>query len=178
MRDKEMPMKKIAIIPGVLLAAGLTALTAADVPTYVGAGKCRDCHMTEKQGKQYPIWAGGKHAQAFNYLKAESAKNEAGESIPAQRSPVCLRCHAPLSEKAPEVSVEGVSCEVCHGAGSRYRKFNVMVNREACVKNGLVIYASLDAVKAACLTCHADAHGLAFDFPAAWEAVKHYKPGK
>jgi hypothetical protein len=178
MHEKKISTKKIAFLFGVMLAAGLTVLPAADVPTYVGAGKCRDCHRTENRGKQYSIWAAGKHAQAFNNLKAESAKNEAGESIPAQRSPVCLGCHAPLSEKAPEVSVEGVSCEVCHGAGSRYRKLSVMVNREACMKNGLVVYASPDAVKAACLACHADAHGIVFDFPAAWEAIKHYKPGK
>ena len=30
--------------------------------TYVGAAKCKICHKTEKQGKQYPIWEEGKHA--------------------------------------------------------------------------------------------------------------------
>lgn len=171
-------MKKIALVAGVLFAAGLTALAAADVPTYVGAGKCRDCHRTEKQGKQHPVWEAGKHAQSFNNLKPETAKNETGEAIPAQQAPGCLKCHAPLNEKAPEVAAEGITCEVCHGPGSRYRKLNVMVDRDACVKNGLVVYASQDAVKAHCMTCHDNAHGIAFDFPKAWDAIKHYRPAK
>ena len=53
-----------------------------------------------------------------------------------------------------------------------------MVDRDACVKNGLVVYASQDAVKAHCMTCHDNAHGIAFDFPKAWDAIKHYRPAK
>jgi hypothetical protein len=172
-------MKRFAIVFGIVFTVGLASITAADVPTYVGASKCRDCHKTEKQGKAYPIWEASKHAQAFNNLKSETAKNAAGESIPAQEAPACLKCHAPQFDKSPEVSIEGVTCEVCHGPGSQYRKLSVMVDREACVKNGLVVFASQDAVKAMCLTCHAAAHGKKnWDFIKAWEAVKHEKPGK
>ncbi len=171
-------MKRFAIVLGIGLTAGLVSLWAADVPTYVGAGKCRDCHKTEKQGKQHPLWEAGKHAQSFNNLKPETAKDAAGAPIPAQQAPGCLKCHAPLSEKAAAVSVEGVTCEVCHGPGSQYRKLSVMVDREACIKNGLVVYTSPDAVKAHCLTCHDNAHGIAFDFPKAWDTIKHYRPGK
>ena len=171
-------MTKLTVAAGALLAAGLLVAAASDAPTYVGAGKCRDCHRTEKQGRQHPIWEAGKHAQSFNNLKAETAKNEAGESIPAQESPVCRKCHAPLTGPAPEIAAEGVSCEVCHGAGSQYRKLSVMVDREACAKNGLTIYANPEAIKAKCLGCHDNAHGIAFDFPKAWEAVKHYRPAK
>ncbi len=171
-------MKRIAIIAAVLFAAGLTAVAAADVPTYVGAGKCRDCHRAEKQGKQHPIWEASKHAQAFNNLKAETAKNAAGESIPAQQAPACLKCHAPQFEKSPEVTIEGVTCETCHGPGSQYKDLSVMMDKEAAVKNGLAFFAAKDAVQALCMTCHADAHGITFDFPKAWDAIKHHKPGK
>ena len=126
----------------------------------------------------YPIWEASKHAQSFNILKTETAKTEAGEQVPAQQSPACLKCHAPLHEKAKDISVEGITCEVCHGPGGLYRKLNVMVSREASVKNGLVVYASKDAIKAHCLTCHENAHGIKWDFDKSWEAVKHYRPGK
>lgn len=171
-------MKKLVPFAGAALAAGLLVAAASDAPTYVGAGRCRDCHRTEKQGKQHPIWEASKHARSFDNLKAETAKNEAGESIPAQQSPVCLKCHAPLHGKAPELAAEGVACEVCHGPGSQYRKLSVMVDRKAAVKNGLTVYASQDAVKAMCLACHDNAHGIAFDFAKAWETVKHYRPAK
>ena len=171
-------MRRLTIMLGIVFVASLVFLPAADVPTYVGAAKCRDCHRTEKQGKPYPIWEASKHAQSFNILKSETAKTEAGEQVPARQSPACLKCHAPLHEKAQDVSVEGVTCEVCHGPGSIYRKLNVMVSREASVKNGLIVYASKDAIKAHCLTCHENAHGIKWDFDKSWEAVKHYRPAK
>ena len=99
--------------------------------------------------------------------------------MPPEQSPVCQKCHIPLTGAAPEVAAEGVSCEACHGPGSLYRKLSVMVDREACVKNGLIVFASQDAVKAKCLSCHENAHGMKdWDFAEAWEAVKHDKPGK
>ena len=176
-------MKGSATVLILGLAAGLALLAAADVPTNVGAAKCRDCHKTEKQGKAYPVWEASKHAQAANALKLEDAKapaNEAGLTVPPDQSPVCQKCHVPLAATAaPEIAAEGVTCEVCHGPGSLYKKLSVMVDHEACVKNGLIAYASQDAVKTACLACHANAHGMKdWDFAKAWEAVKHDKPGK
>lgn len=176
-------MKRLAIVVGIALTAGLASLAAADVPpTYVGAGKCRDCHKTEKQGKAYPIWEASKHAQASNALKSDAAKaaaEKAGLTVPAEQSPVCQKCHVPLAGAAAELAAEGVTCEACHGPGSLYKKLSVMVDREACVKNGLVVFASQDAVKAKCLSCHENAHGMKdWDFAKAWEAVKHDKPGK
>jgi len=172
---------KQALVTFIATAASLAILFADDLPTYVGAGKCKDCHRTNSQGRQYPIWESSKHAQAFNNLKTEAAKKratEAGVTGAPEQSPVCLKCHALLAEKVPELAVEGVTCEVCHGPGSNYKKLNVMMNHDEAVKNGLIAYASTDAVKTFCLTCHATAHGKTFDFAAAWELVKHPKPGE
>jgi len=52
------------------------------------------------------------------------------------------------------------------------------MNHDEAVKNGLIAYASADDIKARCLNCHADANGKTFDFAAAWESIKHPKPGK
>jgi hypothetical protein len=93
-------------------------------------------------------------------------------------SPDCLKCHAPLFEKSPEIKEEGVTCEVCHGPGSAYKKLSVMKSREESAKNGLILYGSLDAIKKQCLTCHDMAHEKPFDFEASWKKIKHPIPEK
>lgn len=146
--------------------------------SYVGAQKCQVCHRTESQGQQYPIWEKSNHAKSHIALssgQAQSAATALGISNPAE-SPQCLKCHAPLFEKAPELKAEGVSCEICHGPGSEYKKLSIMKNKEEAVKNGLIDYADTDAIKTQCLICHENAHGKVFDFAPAWEKIKHYKP--
>ncbi|MFQ6038796.1 MAG: multiheme c-type cytochrome [Candidatus Aminicenantales bacterium] len=148
--------------------------------TYIGAGKCRICHKSEKQGKQFPIWEASKHAQAFNALtspEAAARAQEMGVENPSE-SPECMKCHAPLYEKAPELKQEGVTCEVCHGPGSAYKKMSVMKSREESVKNGLLVYETPEAKKEWCLTCHANAHGTEFDFESSWQKIMHPVPEK
>lgn len=174
-------MNKIAGILVLVFTAAFLAAATADAPAYVGAAKCKDCHRTEKQGKQHPIWEAGLHSRAFANLKTDKSKpyaEAAGVTGPVEQAPACLKCHAPLFDKSPDLAAEGVSCEACHGAGSLYRKLNIMMNRDKSVQNGLVVYADQAAIKAQCLTCHADAHGIVLDFAAGWEKIKHYRPKK
>jgi hypothetical protein len=148
--------------------------------TYVGAGKCKICHRTEKQGRQFPIWEESKHSKSFAALSSPDAPakaQEMGVENPAE-SPVCLKCHAPLFEKAAEFKEEGVTCEICHGPGSAYKRLSIMKSREEAVKNGLTIYDTPEAKKKWCLTCHENAHGQSFDFEASWEKIKHPVPEK
>ncbi len=100
-----------------------------------------------------------------------------GVDNPAE-SPECLKCHAPLFEKAAELKEEGVSCEVCHGPGSAYKKLSIMKNREESLKNGLIVYDSPEAIKKQCSSCHENAHGKSFDFEAKWAKIKHSIPEK
>ena len=65
--------------------------------TYVGAGKCKICHKTEKQGKQFPLWEERKHSKSFAALTTEEVKAKVSD---APENPKCLKCHAPLFEKA------------------------------------------------------------------------------
>jgi len=141
--------------------------------TYVGVGKCKTCHKSEKRGKQFPIWEESKHSKSFAALTSEEVKAKVPD---APENPKCLTCHASLFEKATEFKEEGVSCEVCHGPGSAYRKLNIMKSREESVKNGLIFYDSPEAIKTQCLTCHENAHEKPFDFDAAWEKIKHPTP--
>jgi hypothetical protein len=173
-------MKKAVLILIVLTVAVLALFLAAQDRTYVGASACKLCHKSENQGRQYPIWEASLHAKSFASLatdKAAEIGKAMGVSKPAE-SPHCLGCHAPLAAKAPELKAEGVSCEVCHGAGSGYRKLPIMQDRAKAVANGLVLYADASAIQAHCLGCHQNPHGKAFDFKAAWELIKHPVPAK
>ena len=143
--------------------------------TYVGAAKCKICHKSEKQGKQFLIWEESKHSKSFLALASEEVKAEVPD---APENPECLKCHSPFHEKAPELKEEGITCEVCHGPGSAYKKLSIMKNREESIKNGLIIYDSAEAIKNQCLTCHEMAHDKPYDFEAAWEKIKHQVPEK
>ena len=146
--------------------------------TYVGAQKCKTCHRSEQRGKQYPLWEESRHAKSFEVLFTDSALEEAKkqklEKLPSE-SPECLKCHGPLFEKAPEIMAEGVTCEICHGPGSAYKKISVMKNKDEATKNGLTFYDSVEAIKTKCQTCH---QSETFDFDSSWEKIKHPIPGK
>lgn len=171
--------------PAAVVAATVVALALALTPapkerTYVGAPACKLCHKAELQGRQFVIWEGGPHAKSFTSLstpRAAEIGKELGVADPRTNAQ-CLGCHAPLAAKVPDLKEEGVTCEVCHGPGSAYRKLSVMQDRAKAVENGLVLYGDASAIQAHCLACHQSAHGLAFDFAKAWDAVKHPIPGR
>lgn len=175
-------MKKIriSIFAVVISVIILTVAVAAQTPAYVGAEKCAFCHKTDSQGRQYPIWQSIRHSKSFANLTTPQAA-QTGQSLgvakPAE-DPQCLKCHGPLAEIAPDFKAEGVTCEVCHGPGSDYKKLSVMKNREEAIKNGLLYRGNPDKIKAFCLKCHENPHGKSFDFAAAWEKIKHPRPAK
>ena len=171
-------MKKWLLILIVLASFMLIITLFSQEFTYVGASKCKICHKTEKQGRQHPIWEESKHSQSFQALstdKAQEIAQSVGIENPAE-SPKCLKCHGPLQEIAPELKEEGVTCEICHGPGSDYKKLSIMKDREQAVQNGLVIYESQEVIKNHCLSCHEMAHNKSFDFTAAWDKIKHARP--
>jgi len=164
----------------VLACAGFMSLASFSQNfAYVGAKKCEICHRTEKQGMQYPIWEKSFHAKAAA-APASAAAAQMAQAMGFTGDPAkdekCLKCHAPLFEKAPELKNEGVTCEVCHGPGSEYRKLSIMQNREEALKNGLTHLQSSEEVRKSCLVCHDNPHGIAFDFNVAHEKIKHLVP--
>jgi hypothetical protein len=173
-------MKRTTIVLAVLSVAALALFLAAQDRTYVGSSACKLCHKSEQQGRQYTIWESSAHARAFASLSTDKAAEigkARGVANPAE-SPQCLGCHAPLAAKVPALKAEGVTCEVCHGAGSAYRKLNVMQDKAKAVENGLILYADAAAVEAHCLKCHQSSEGPAFDFKKAWDKIKHPRPAK
>lgn len=173
-------MKTLVILVMALMILAIVAGLFGQTSTYVGAAKCQICHKTEKQGQQYPLWQASKHVSSYAALSSPQALTNAqalGVKDPAN-DPKCLKCHSPLAEKAPELKAEGVSCEVCHGPGSEYKKLSIMKDKSEAQKNGLILFADKEAVKTWCLTCHANAHNKPFDFEASWDKIKHPKPAE
>lgn len=121
--------------------------------TYIGVKKCASCHFD-----QYLVWKGDKHAKAFDVLPAKYKNDES-----------CLKCHTtgfgkPTGyQKSSDTHLAGVSCETCHGPGSKHE--------EVCKPFANATKLSADQEKVArdsiyhmlphnvCATCHlAKAH--------------------
>ncbi len=177
---KEYFMKKVLPALFIILFGVLIIQLSSQEFTYIGAKKCKICHKTEKQGKQFPLWEASKHAQSVASLSSPEAAvkaQEMGVENP-QESPKCLKCHAPLYEKAPEFKAEGVTCEWCHGPGNVYKKLKIMKSREESVASGMTVKDSPELRKEFCGSCHEDAHGAAFDSEANWAKILHPVPEK
>lgn len=100
---------------------------------FIGTKACKKCHI-----KQFKSWAETKMAKAFELLEPgvrAEAKKKTGLDPEKDYSqdPECLPCHTTgysrvggfvSLEKTPQLV--GVSCEMCHGAGSEYTKKQYM----------------------------------------------------
>ncbi len=146
-------MKKL-IIPALLIIASalLVAFSTGEpgeksaeaqpekpAPAYVGARKCKVCHLDI-----YKSWEKTKHAWAFSALNDKELEK-----------PRCLACHTTgfgrggYGGKSAVASLGGVQCEACHGPGSLYSRSSVMRKPELGLQMGLVRVDSTT-----CVTCH------------------------
>lgn len=196
---KPIMKRLIAAATGLAAASAITAvgLEQGKAPQreHAGSKKCRICHNTPSKGKMYDVWSKTNHAQAYETLLTNEAKEAAKKLGIAEphKSGECLRCHAtayghtvkPVTKK---VKVEeGVGCESCHGPGNDYSNLTIMNEREKAIAAGLVYPA-----KDVCTTCHnsesptwnperyTDKKGnkVGFDFDVLWEMIKHAVPEK
>jgi hypothetical protein len=112
-----------------LLVVGIASPGQAGTPQYVGALKCKPCHLPEHE-----TWSASAHASALDTAKAADGF-----------SPDCLKCHATNDGE----SMPGVQCEACHGPGSEYWPIPVMIDRQKAVAVGLLVQD-----QKLCDTCH------------------------
>ncbi len=177
-------MKRISGVLTILFVAALvvTFSTPADAePAYVGAKGCKMCHASSKRGAQYKVWEGTKHAQAYESLASDKAREVAsarGIDNP-QESPECLKCHvtgygadAALFEDSYSKE-EGVGCESCHGPGKDYKKTKIMKDVEVAKANGLILPG-----EEVCKKCHNEESPFykPFDFAERFEQIAHPRP--
>ncbi len=166
----------------IIIAISVVGLLSAQDFEYVGVSKCKMCHKKH----QYSIWENGPHAGAFETLKSEtSAKivKDKGIEVPAYEASECLVCHttgfdsggyevkndkfwnpADDDRKAKKAvkrmtGLQSVSCETCHGPGSKYKSAKIMSkkkyanNRETqhklFLENGGIM-----PTEEVCISCH------------------------
>ena len=147
---------------------GSSNLMAQDAE-YVGAKKCKMCHNKPATGGQYAQWLSTPHATAMESLSAEEAKN-----------PACIKCHATAGSVSADLIAtltieESVSCESCHGPGSKYFPNSIMKDRDAAMAKGLIM-----PTKEVCLACHnkESKHYKGFNFEEAMAKIAHPNPAK
>lgn len=180
-------MKKVSVI---VMAAGLlvfilSVIGFADEVThkYVGAAKCKVCHKAEKKGAQFTKWQESKHSKAYETLASEKAM-EIGKGMDIdnpQTSDKCLICHVTAFAAAADAKAEsfdqteGVGCEVCHGAGSDYKKMKVMKDQAASIAAGMTV-----PTEGTCTGCHNEESPTfeKFDFEEYFSMIAHPRPKK
>lgn len=175
----------------IILAISLSGLTdtansKSSDHKYVGTKLCAMCHKSEAAGKQFVIWEGSKHAQAFKTLTtadADKIAKEKGFLTKAAETEACLKCHvtgynvdASLLTDKFNIS-DGVQCETCHGPGSEYKTKKIMEDKKLAIENGLKIY---DNIEELCVKCHNEESPSfkGFNFKEMWAKIEHSVPKK
>jgi hypothetical protein len=147
-----------AVVGSTVWGQAATKTSKAPVPSYIGATKCKACHMAPAKGNQWKNWTESQHAKAFATLgtaEALAAAQKLGIATAPQETPKCLACHvtgysAPAEQKqATYKADEGVTCEACHGPGSEYKDLKVMQDQAAAVAKGLIV-----PNEKTCTKCH------------------------
>jgi hypothetical protein len=133
---------RILMLICLVVFLGSSNLAAQDFE-YVGSKKCKMCHNKPATGAQYAKWSESKHAKAMESLSAEEAKN-----------PACVKCHSTYGSVDESLIAtlkidEGVSCESCHGPGSKYFPASVMKDVEKAKAKGMIM-----PTEEVCVKCH------------------------
>jgi hypothetical protein len=159
--------KVISGIVSILFVMAVFAVANADAAKYIGAKKCKACHM-----KQYKSWQKTSMATSFENLKAgvkADEKKKAGLDADKDytHDESCVKCHSTgygkeggftSIEETPKLA--GVQCESCHGPGSEYAK--VMKKKQKEWKETGYTSEELKAIgliipsedEAGCMACH------------------------
>ena len=146
----------------IFLLGLLPLLSVQATAQYVGASRCRPCHLPLAKS-----WEQTKMAKAFELLKPGVAADvkRAHKIDPAKdytHDSTCLGCHVtgygkPGGFESIEktAGLAGVQCEVCHGAGGGYLKPNLMSIQNKEYKRADLVAAGMTApAEKVCLTCH------------------------
>jgi len=148
-----------------------------DLPKYAGVFACASCHKAPAMGYQFSKWRMSAHARAYAVLATakayEIAKKDNLKEDP-QTSPKCLKCHTtayhePAGDSLDSYALdEGIGCEACHGAGSKYLLEAIMRDRPAAKAAGLK-----EVTRETCLTCHKDSHDKPFNYDKTVAEIAH-----
>jgi len=153
---------RVVVVFSVALAVVLLALPAPMQSQYVGASRCRVCHLPQAKA-----WEATRMAKAFELLKPGVAADvkKAKNLDPAKdytTDATCLECHTTgYGKPGGFVSIEktpnlvGIQCEVCHGPGQEFLKPGKMTLQNKEYKRADLVAAGLVIpTEATCRQCH------------------------
>ena len=180
---------EMRIFSNILIFLVAVAFSANAQNKFLGAKSCGMCHKKPEQGEQLKIWQESTHANAFKTLQTEKADKialEKGFKTKAAETKECLECHATgfdvdAANLGKKFKIEdGVQCETCHGAGSKYKSKKVMKDHGKSVAAGMTEYKDEAAIEAQCITCHNEKSPTfkKFEFNKMWDKIKHPVPPK
>ncbi|MDP3296425.1 MAG: cytochrome c family protein [Thermodesulfovibrionia bacterium] len=155
--------KAVTLLLSGMLIMVLTSIVSANGPQYVGAKKCKACHL-----KQYKSWEKTKNAKGFENLKPgvkpeEKKKAKLDPNKDYTTDVECLKCHTTgygkpggFKSLAETPDMINAQCETCHGPGSEFTKI-MKANKE--FKRAEIIAAgwrfpSEPENEKRCLECH------------------------
>lgn len=129
----------------------------AEMLYITGSSNCGECHQLRDIGDQQSIWKRSRHSQAYQTLLSEDALNFARINNIEEpgRNKLCLKCHTTEFHlegiaKGQKYNIsEGVGCESCHGAGSKYSPAWIMKDNGSFIKNG-----GVKGDESTCKPCH------------------------
>lgn len=152
---------------GVILAVGvalaMSARAGAEGHSYVGARKCKACHL-----KEYNSWAETKMAKSFDDLRPgdrveAKTKAKLDPNKDYTTDATCLACHTTgygkpggFVDMATTPDLAGVQCEMCHGPGGTFiQKEHMSLQNKEYKKAELVKVGLVGQItKAQCEGCH------------------------
>ncbi|NOX64578.1 MAG: cytochrome C554 [Chlorobi bacterium] len=179
----------ITVITLFFTFSNYSIVLAGDSPHFVGVKTCGMCHKKDAKGNQLKVWKGSKHAKAYKTLQtaeADKIAKDKGFKTKAVETPECLSCHTVASNvdaslKGKKFKIEdGVQCEACHGAGSKYKKKSIMKDHAKAVAAGLTDFKDKATIQKKCETCHnkKSPSYKKFDFKKMWKEIAHNIPKK
>lgn len=175
----------------VLLLFLKNALEPKEEPVMItGSQKCGECHQLQQLGNQNKVWEDSKHSASYKSLATQKAKDYAAKNNlgdPSQNE-ACLKCHTTGGiwkdiERQPSYKVdEGVGCEGCHGAGSKYSPAEIMKDESLFKREG-----GIAGNEKTCMECHSPTANKEqklmddacpfqnedFNYKSAWDKIKH-----
>lgn len=148
------------IIALVVFALGL--LPPAAEAQYVGAGRCKACHLP-----QFKSWEQTRMAKAFELLKpGVAAEAKRSHNLDPNKDytadPNCIACHVTghgqpggFVNLGKTPTMVGVQCEVCHGRGGGYLKPQLMsLQNKEYKRSDLLAVGMVVPTEETCKTCH------------------------
>lgn len=163
MTERKRGSSLVLALVATFVGLGSFAPMAVADHAYIGAKKCKICHL-----KEFNAWSATKMANAFELLKPGAAadKKTAAKLDPNKdytKDATCLGCHTTgygktggFVDVATTPDLVGVQCEICHGPGGTYtqKEYMSIGNKEFKRADIVAVGFNGQITKDTCLGCH------------------------